>query len=249
MLLRDKLVAQGNRLFRKRGTYASILGIPVLFLAFHQYWHSGGGHMLGWFGGAACFAVSLTGLAIRAYTVGCRARRTSGRNTRKGQVADALNTTGIYSVTRNPLYLANFLIALGIILMFSIWWLTVIYIMAFCLHYERIILAEEDFLMNKFGETYFKWAEVTPVFLPSLKNWQPPENALSWRIALKSEYQTLTMTVVAFTFLQIISLVRRPNYMFADLRGWIYLLLTTLVFFMVVRLIRKKTKLLRVPGR
>ena len=248
MLLRETMTAQGNRLFRKRGFYASILGTPVLLLAFHQYWHSGGDHILGGLGEAACFAVSLAGLAVRAYTVGCRARRTSGRNGQKGQVADALNTTGMYSVTRNPLYLANFLVALGIIMMFSIWWLTVIYIMAFWLHYERIILAEEDFLMNKFGETYLAWAGITPVFIPSVKNWQPPENAFSWRIALKSEYQTLTMTVTAFAFLQIVSHVR-PHYTFAAVRSWVYLLMMTMAFFMAVRFIRKKTTFLSVPGR
>ncbi|MGB8874133.1 MAG: hypothetical protein WCC75_12145, partial [Desulfobaccales bacterium] len=40
-------------------------------------------------------------------------RGTSGRNT-QGQVAETLNTTGIYSLVRNPLYLGNFLIWLGL---------------------------------------------------------------------------------------------------------------------------------------
>ena len=248
MLLRDKLIAQGYRLFRKRGTYALILGVPVLFLAFRQYWSSGGDHALGWFGETACLAVSLAGLAIRAYTIGCRARRTSGRNGQKGQVADALNTTGLYSVTRNPLYLANFLIALGVIMLFSIWWLVVIYVMAFWLHYERIILAEEDFLMNKFGEDYVRWARKTPVFFPALKNWRPPENAFSWRIALKSEYQTVTMAFMAFITLQIVSHGHPANPV-GTVKIWIYLLTLTLAFFITVRLLCKKTDLLRVPGR
>ena len=38
---------------------------------------------------------------------------TSGRNTAK-QVADTLNTTGLYSLTRNPLYLGNAVIYMAI---------------------------------------------------------------------------------------------------------------------------------------
>ncbi len=248
MLLRDKMVVQGNRLFRKRGMYASVLGIPMVLFAFYQHLYSGNVHFFGWGWDAVCFAVSLIGLALRAYAIGCRARRTSGRNGQKGQVADTLNTTGLYSLTRNPLYLGNFLIALGIVMMFSLWWLVVIYALGFWLHYERIILAEEDFLLNKFGETYTKWAEVTPVFVPVFRNRRPPEIPFSWRTALKSEYQTAAMTIFSFIVLQLVS-HGHPAYSFASVKVWVYLLALNLAFFMVVRLVCKRTKFLHVSGR
>ena len=248
MLLRDKMVAQGDRLFRKRGTYASVLGIPMVLLAFHQFLDSGRACFWGWGGVAVCFAVSLAGLAVRAYTIGCRARRTSGRNGQKGQVADALNTTGLYSVTRNPLYLGNFLAALGIVMLFSLWWLVIIYVFGFWLYYERIILAEENFLLDKFGEDYIKWAKVTPAFLPAIRNWRPPEIPFSWKTALKSEYQTVTLMIGAFILLQIFR-HGHPLYAFASVRIWVYLLALILAFFVTVRLVCKQTDLLRVSGR
>jgi protein-S-isoprenylcysteine O-methyltransferase Ste14 len=48
--------------------------------------------------------ISLIGLFIRVYTVGHTPKNTSGRNTTQGQVADTLNTTGIYSIERHPHY-------------------------------------------------------------------------------------------------------------------------------------------------
>ena len=49
------------------------------------------------------------GFLVRFYTVGTTTKGTSGRNTKK-QVAEMLNTSGVYSLLRNPLYFGNFLI-------------------------------------------------------------------------------------------------------------------------------------------
>lgn len=61
----------------------------------------------------SCIAVSLFGLLIRAVTIGFTPKGTSGRNTKEGQVAEVLNTKGIYSVVRHPLYLGNYFMWLG----------------------------------------------------------------------------------------------------------------------------------------
>ena len=66
------------------------------------------------------------------------------------QVADSLNTTGIYSTVRHPLYLGNFFMWLAIVVLTA----DLYFVIVFCLCYfifERVMLAEEDFLANKFG--------------------------------------------------------------------------------------------------
>ncbi len=55
-----------------------------------------------------CFTVSLKGIMVRIMAIGYIPKGASGRNTR--QKADDLNTTGMYSVARNPLYSGNYLI-------------------------------------------------------------------------------------------------------------------------------------------
>ena len=57
--------------------------------------------------------MSFFGLGIRVFTVGFTPKNTSGRNTAE-QIADVLNTSGIYSMVRHPLYVGNFFMWLGI---------------------------------------------------------------------------------------------------------------------------------------
>src|SRR5205085_1751915 len=96
-----------------------------------------------------CFFISMIGLIIRIYTVGYSAENTSGRNTH-GQVADSLNTKGIYSVVRNPLYLGNFFMWLGLAMLSFNFWFVISFIFFYILYYECIIYAYYYFLNRKF---------------------------------------------------------------------------------------------------
>ncbi len=114
-----------------------------------------------------CFGISLTGLAMRAYIVGCAAPGTSGRN-RGAQVAESLNTTGAYSLVRHPLYFANAIMWLGPLLYPRSFWPALVLVLVFWLYYERIMFAEEEFLRGKYGQAFLDWAARTPAFLPKL---------------------------------------------------------------------------------
>ncbi len=109
--------------------------------------------------------ISLFGLSVRALAVGYTARRTSGGNTRE-QVADSLNTTGMYSVVRHPLYLGNFIIWMGLSLPLESWQFSLMVALIFVLYYERICYCEEEFLRQRFGPQFVDWAARTPAFVP-----------------------------------------------------------------------------------
>src|SRR5262245_19709566 len=103
MKLSDRLSDTGSFLFRWR----SYLPLAPLFAASYAGPRIDPGSAatrVAW--DAVCLAVALIGLAVRVVTVGTAARGTSGRNTR-AQKADVLNTTGIYSIVRHPLYVGN----------------------------------------------------------------------------------------------------------------------------------------------
>jgi protein-S-isoprenylcysteine O-methyltransferase Ste14 len=121
MGLRAEMQRQGDWLFRWR-SFLPLLFVPPLVVAVHDMHWPLGSHEAHQKWEIVCLAVSLLGLAIRVLTVGCTPKNTSGRNTKDGQVAESLNTSGVYSVVRHPLYLGNFLIGVGAVMLPMEWW-------------------------------------------------------------------------------------------------------------------------------
>tara|TARA_R110002072_G_scaffold42102_2_gene119356 strand:+ start:3321 stop:4061 length:741 start_codon:yes stop_codon:yes gene_type:complete len=198
MLLKDQLSHSGSWLFRWRSY------LPVLFLGFLatqlvDYSHPLGSERADLALEAGCLLVGFLGLAIRAHVVGHSPSRTSGRNT-KTQIADVLNTTGLYSVTRNPLYVGNLLMWVGAAMFFHDMTVVLITICAYWLYYERIVAAEESYLETHFGSAYTDWAARTPVFLPKLTGYVRPALPFSWRTVLRREYSGM-FGLVATLFL------------------------------------------------
>ncbi len=248
MPLREDLARQGNWLFARR-SFLPLLGAPLFVLALSQFSYLRGSHTADLVWEALCLVVSFFGLAIRALTTGYTPKRTSGRNTRKGQVADLLNTDGMYSVVRHPLYLGNFFVALGPVMFVRAWWLVLAYVVAYWIYYERIMFTEEEFLREKFGDAYLEWATRTPALLVDLRRWRAPlGRTFSWRTVLKREYQTLFLLILVCTGLEVVGDAVVERALVLD-RVWIAALCAALVFFAIIRLVRKKTRLLDVPGR
>ncbi len=197
--------------------------------------------------GAFCLVVSLTGLIIRAITVGHTPKGTSGRNTDK-QIAECLNHTGIYSVVRHPLYLGNFLMWLGLFLFIGIWWFVVICGLAYWLYYERIMFAEEEFLRRSYPTIYENWARQTPAFLPRLSGWCPSNLPFSLRNVLKREYNGLFAMVISFTILNAISHLFVLHRFQIDV-FWQIIFGSGTVLFLILRSLKKYTHVLEIAGR
>jgi len=248
MPLPEELERQGRWLFRRR-SYLPLLLLPVLILALRD--SDFVEKLLGDAGQSIyhglCITISAVGLAIRCYVVGTTPKGTSGRN-REAQRAESLNTTGMYSIVRHPLYVANFVIFLGIALFPGVWWFVVIFGLAFWLYYERIIFAEEEFLRGKFGEAFEKWAEKTPAFVPNFKSWKRPDLPVEFRTILQREYSGFFAIIAAFAVLKILQGIFARRRLELDL-GWIVAFVAGLLIFLTLRALRKKTKIFEVEGR
>ena len=203
MALREDMKEQGMWLFKWR-SYLPLLLIPLFVVALKnsEVIEQAFGDDIGDVWESFAVIVSFLGFAIRCFTVGYVPRGTSGRNT-QSQVAETLNTTGMYSITRNPLYLGNFVIMLGITLFIQVWWLACIVWIGFWLYYERIIFAEEEFLRRKFGENFITWAEKTPMVVPNFKNWRKPDLSFSFKTVLRREFNTYFAIVATYFFIEI----------------------------------------------
>jgi protein-S-isoprenylcysteine O-methyltransferase Ste14 len=246
MLLREEFSKTGDFLFRWR-SYLPLLMIVIILLTMPYFQYPGHSEKLDDVWEILCMFISCLGIGVRVFTIGYAPKGTSGTNTR-GQVADVLNTTGMYSIVRNPLYLGNFVIWFGISMFFRLWWFSLIVTLIFWVYYERIVFAEEEYLREKFGESYLMWAQKTPLFIPNIRNWRCPEITFSFRKALKNEYKSFFAMIVSYIVLEIVGDVFAKHRL--ELDGmWLIILSVTSMFYIVTRILKKKTRVLDVGGR
>jgi len=248
MALREEMREQGDWFFRWR-SYLPLLLVPLLLVALKSAGYVE--HLFGDFSDDLweifCVFVSFSGLVVRCATVGFVPGGTSGRNTKK-QLAETLNTTGMYSLVRHPLYLGNFLVVIGMALYTQNFWFVIVVALLFWVYYERIIFAEEEFLREKFGEEYLEWANKTPAFIPRLGNWLPPALPFSLRTVLRREYSGLFAIVAVYTFLEFLGDLLEEGRISID-RDWLWFFISGMAIYLLLRTLKKRTKLLHVEGR
>ncbi|GIX07655.1 MAG: hypothetical protein KatS3mg115_2058 [Candidatus Poribacteria bacterium] len=110
---------------------------------------------------------------------------------------------GPFELVRNPLYLGNFLIVLGVATMVARWELFLIAVLLFWAQYLPIVYWEERTLLEQFGEAYRQYAASVPRFFPRRWRWKRPTERAPMPLlsALFLERRTLLaegLTLVAF---------------------------------------------------
>jgi protein-S-isoprenylcysteine O-methyltransferase Ste14 len=241
MALLEEMEAQGNFMFKYRGQLPLIIVfVGIAVFAFDKVNNptaevSDMTYFL-------ALGVSLFGLLIRILTVGFTPKNTSGRNTEE-QLADVLNTTGIYSTVRHPLYVGNFFMSLGIALLIENHWFTIVFTMFYWLYYERIMFAEEQFLRGKFGEKYVEWSMGRNAFVPTFKNYQKPNIPFNWKkVILKEKNGVVSMFVLLLAFATINQYVMDGTWLTEKV--WIiYGTIGSIVYYLFFKILQKTTKM------
>jgi len=251
MALQQEFESQGNILFRYRSHIPLIL-IPFALLVIYFSLQTQGS----WFSNesitvleVAATIVCMVGLLIRIYTVGHTPRNTSGRNTAEGQVADVLNTTGIYSTVRHPLYLGNFFMWLGIAFLTANIWFVIAFVFAYWVYYERIMYAEEQFLTRKFGEKYLNWASSTPAFVPDFSKFNGSNLSFSWKKVLKKEKNGFFAVFLVIYLLNCwVAFLTTGQYY--SVKSWsIWAMIISGVLYFVLKMFKSYTKVFDEEGR
>jgi len=163
----NAVISIGNVLFRFR----SFTPVPVLVFLAYRLWATRSGYGPG--GPGVDFALNLVGLAsaflgqaLRFYTLGQVPEGTSGQ--RDVLEAWTLNHRGPYAYVRNPLYVGNLGITLGLLLIAHDVWTYVIGLGFFFGEYFFIIRAEENFLRGRFGEAFDDFCRKVRRWVPRL---------------------------------------------------------------------------------
>ena len=179
----ERIERIGQALFRWR----SFTPVPLLLLAVPLVWRSRGGGGAAWT--SAGIGLCAAGQALRAWVLGQVPDGTSGQNERL--IATDLNTSGPYARTRNPLYLGNLLISIGICVVAHDPILLALVTVLFAAQYRAIIAAEEQFLSGRFGARFEEYRARVPRFLPRLTAPGATSGPWSWRRALRKEHNPL----------------------------------------------------------
>ena len=108
---------------------------------------------------------------------------------RRSRTVQRLVTYGIFAWMRNPLYVGNFLIWLGFIVISGVFWFIPVAIALFAIEYTLIVRYEEGVLESIFGDEYLRYKARTSRWFP-----QPPgtddEGEHHWTEAWQSEIST-----------------------------------------------------------
>jgi protein-S-isoprenylcysteine O-methyltransferase Ste14 len=134
--------------------------------------------------------VALLGLGLRAYAAGSLDKNST------------LAVSGPYAYTRNPLYLGSFLMGVGFSIACGSWILGGIFVVYFLLVYSLVMRREEDYLRQRFGEAYARYAARVPLFFPALRAGPAHEKAFRWaRYWRNREYEAALGYLAAIVFL------------------------------------------------
>lgn len=257
MALKQSLEKNGSFLFRYRGqipVLIFLLGIPFLYMTYftdnYYRFNTVFGEYKYWFWLVITIVsvlISFSGIVLRAYTIGTTPRGTSGRNTEK-QVANQLNTKGIYSIVRHPLYVGNYLMWAGLLIFTANIYLFIIASLLYWIYYERIMFTEECYLEKQFGNTFIQWSMQVPAFIPAFRQFEKGDMTFSIKTVLRREYSGAFAITLCFT---LVDYLRYFALMYHDKSynpNWIRLSLICLIiiglFMIVVRTLKHHTNVL-----
>nr|WP_299342439.1 isoprenylcysteine carboxylmethyltransferase family protein [Allomuricauda sp.] len=242
MALKTEFRNQGNYLFRNR-SYLPLIFLSIgLAVSLHgEYYETKGSeNTLMDYWEFICLIVCLLGFFIRVKTVGHTPANTSGRNTRQGQVADELNTTGMYSLVRHPLYLGNFFMWLGIAMLVQNLWFIIAFVLLYTLYYERIMYAEEMYLIDKFKQDYTEWSCRTPAFVPKIKSYQQAKYPFNWKKVLKKEKNGFVAIFILIWVFEWSGDAVEHGIAFFELSVWFFAAFLSSILYLVLKILKRK---------
>jgi protein-S-isoprenylcysteine O-methyltransferase Ste14 len=191
--------------------------------------------------------VAATGQFLRGITVGLDYIIRGGRN--RQVYAKELVQGGIFAHCRNPLYVGNYLILVGVGIASNSLIFLAIGLPLFFFIYWAIISAEESFLSGKFGADFTDYCKRVNRILPNFSGIGKTLHGMSfnWRRLITAEYGSayIWMAAIILATLEDLWFSGRYKTDHATVWGlWISFAVITLAYF-VARHLKKKTGILK----
>jgi protein-S-isoprenylcysteine O-methyltransferase Ste14 len=145
----------------------------------------------------------VAGEAVRLWAVHHIGTISRTRSDRLGPLIDS----GPFGHVRNPLYLGNILLWLGLTLSAHLLWLAPIIAILLAFEYHAIVRWEETLLAERLGDSYRHYMDRVPRWIPkpagdsSMRDEAAVPRVFSWRDTFYSERGTLIAIAVGYVLL------------------------------------------------
>jgi protein-S-isoprenylcysteine O-methyltransferase Ste14 len=135
------------------------------------------------------------GMAFRMHSAGYL----FGRHIETEIGASFLCSSGPFAYIRNPLYLGNFVIGIGVAVSLNEWYGYALFFVQYALVYSFLIPYEERYLLEKFGDVYADYSTHVRRFLPKLSSYKGPNKVIpKYKQGILSEKYHMLILVLAF---------------------------------------------------
>lgn len=241
-------IRYGNFLFRYRNAIFPLVLLILLF-GFHPVQLDDNPNYdlgLNLFG----FLISIVGESVRIAVIGLAYIKRGGLN--KRVYADTLVREGIFAHCRNPLYLGNLLILLGLFIIHNNPWVYLLGLGFFLTAYSAIVVAEEAYLKTKFGVDYRNYCCQVNRWLPQLRGIGKTLKGMrfNWRRVVAKDYASayswmvLALLLMCYEFL-LLPPTEKAIFWLKEL-GLAFVLLTAV--FLIARYLKKSGHLAEKGG-
>ncbi len=187
--------------------------------------------------------ITCGGQLIRGLTIGLAYIVRGGKAGKP--YAEGLVTEGIFNHCRNPLYVGNILMLLGVGILANSLLYVAIMIPFFLFIYQAIVLAEENFLRGKFGNSFDEYCKKANRWFPNLKGIRKTFGSMhfNWKRWILKEHTTQFIWLIGITLLLLFNYPELTNHN-EQLRNILLgIILSILLFiYLLIRYLKKTGK-------
>lgn len=232
------MVKLGNFLFRNRNGIFPIFYLMLFVPSWEVFTNPVTAMIIG-------FSVTIIGQLIRVITIGLVYIIRGGKDRRV--YAEDLVTTGIFAHCRNPLYVGNILILVGLGIASNSLLFMAVFTPLFLVFWQAIVLAEENYLRTKFGEQYNEYCKRANRWLINFNGLGKTMRSMQfkWKRVIIREYNStyIWMTGAVLIIMKHFYLHNDQFDFHDNLTVFISILVLLLLLYLVARYLKKSRKL------
>jgi hypothetical protein len=187
--------------------------------------------------------ITCLGQLIRGLTIGLAYIVRGGKEGKP--YAEGLVTDGIFNHCRNPLYVGNILMLLGVGMLANSLVYVILVIPLFLFIYQAIVLAEENFLRGKFGPGFDEYCKKVNRWFPNLKGIGKTFGSMqfNWKRWILKEHTTQFIWLIGITLILLLRYPELTGYDDQHRNVLIGIILgTLLLIYLLIRYLKKTGK-------